>query len=117
MMARMNLHAMKFSKVYPLYVQKAERKGCTQDEIDQVICWLTGYSTTQLRDQIEKESDFDTFFAQAPCINPNSALIKGMICGVRVEDIDDPFMRKLRYTDTLVDELAKGKALAKILRS
>jgi hypothetical protein len=115
-MARMNLHAMKFSKVYPLYVQKVERKGRSRDEVDQVICWLTGYTPEALRAQIEKESDFDTFFAQAPCMNPNSSLITGVICGVRVEEIEDPFMRKLRYMDKLVDELAKGKALEKILR-
>lgn len=115
-MARMNLHAMKFSKVYPLYVQKVERKGRSRDEVDRVICWLTGYTPEALRAQIEKESDFDTFFAQAPRINPNSSLITGVVCGVRVEDIEDPFMRKLRYMDKLVDELAKGKALEKILR-
>jgi hypothetical protein len=115
-MARMNLHAMKFSKVYPLYVQKVERKGRSRTEVDQVICWLTGYTLEQLRDQIEKESDFDTFFVQAPHINPNSSLITGVVCGVRVEEIEDPFMRKLRYMDKLVDELAKGKALEKILR-
>jgi hypothetical protein len=115
-MARMNLHAMKFSKVYPLYVQKVERKGRSRDEVDQVIGWLTGYTPEELRDQIEKENDFDTFFAQAPRINPNSSLITGVVCGIRVEEIEDPFMRKLRYMDKLVDELAKGKALEKILR-
>ena len=115
-MARMNLHAMKFSKVYPLYVQKAERKGRSKDEVDQVICWLTGYSSAGLQEQIEQESDFDTFFAEAPRMNPNSSLITGVICGVRVEEIEDPFMRKLRYMDKLVDELAKGKAIEKILR-
>lgn len=115
-MARMNLHAMKFSKVYPLYVEKAERKGRSQTEVDEVICWLTGYSSTGLREQIAKESDFETFFDEAPRMNPNSALIKGVVCGVRVEEIDDPFMRKLRYMDKLIDELAKGKAMEKILR-
>lgn len=115
-MSRMNLHAMKFSKVYPLYVQKVERKGRSKDEVDQVICWLTGYSPAGLQEQIEQESDFDTFFAEAPRMNPNSSLITGVICGVRVEEIEDPFMRKLRYMDKLVDELAKGKAIEKILR-
>lgn len=115
-MGRMNLHAMKFSKVYPLYVQKAERKGRSKEEVDQVICWLTGYSSSELHRQIEQENDFDTFFDQAPTIHPNASLIKGVVCGVRVEDIEDPFMRKLRYMDKLVDELAKGRALDKILR-
>jgi hypothetical protein len=115
-MPRMNLHAMKFSKVYPLYVQKAERKGRSKEEVDQIICWLTGYSQSGLQQQIEQESDFDTFFDQAPCIHPNSSLIKGVVCGVRVEEIEDPFMQKLRYMDKLIDELAKGKAMEKILR-
>lgn len=107
---------MKFSKVYPLYVAKAERKNRTREEVDQVICWLTGYSKAGLAQQIEKENDFETFFAEAPAIHPNSSLIKGTICGVRVEDIEDPLVQKARYLDKLVDELAKGKALAKILR-
>jgi hypothetical protein len=115
-MPRMNLHAMKFSKVYPLYVRKAERKGRSKEEVDQIICWLTGYSQSGLQQQIEQESDFDTFFDQAPCIHPNSSLIKGVVCGVRVEEIEDPFMQKLRYMDKLIDELAKGKAMEKILR-
>jgi hypothetical protein len=115
-MGRMNLHVMKFSKVYPLYVQKAERKGRSKEEVDQVICWLTGYSRSGLQQQIDEEADFDTFFYQAPCIHPNAMLIKGLVCGVRVEDIEDPFMQKLRYMDKLVDELARGKALEKILR-
>lgn len=108
--------AIKFSKVYPLYVEKAERKGRTREELDQVIRWLTGYSQAGLQRQIDKESDFETFFAEAPAIHPNSALIKGTICGVRVEDIEDPLVRKARYLDKLVDELAKGKALEKIMR-
>lgn len=108
--------AIKFSKVYPLYVEKAERKGRTREEVDQVIRWLTGYSQAGLQRQIAKESDFETFFAEAPAIHPNSALIKGTICGVRVEDIEDPLVQKARYLDKLVDELAKGKALEKILR-
>ena len=105
-----------FSKVYPLYVQKAERKGRTREEVDRIICWLTGYSRAGLAKQIEQGNDFETFFAQAPALNPNVALIKGTVCGVRVEDVEDPLMRNIRYLDKLVDELAKGKAMAKILR-
>jgi hypothetical protein len=108
--------AMKFAKVYPLYVQKAERKQRTQAEVDRIICWLTGYDQAGLKRQIEKENDFKTFFAQAPRFNPKSKLITGVVCGVRVEEIDDPLMRKLRYLDKLIDELAKGKAMEKILR-
>jgi hypothetical protein len=107
---------IKFSKVYPLYVEKAERKNRTREEVDQVICWLTGYSKPELQQQIKKENDFETFFAQAPAIHPNSALIKGVVCGVRVEDIEDPLVKKARYMDKLIDELARGKALEKIMR-
>jgi len=106
----------KFSSVYPHYVQKAERKNRTNEEVDQIICWLTGYSQAELERQIECESDFETFFAQAPAINPGTSLIKGVVCGVRVEDIADPLMQKIRYLDKLIDELAKGKSLEKILR-
>jgi hypothetical protein len=109
--------AMKFAKVYPLYVQKAQRKNRTKEEVVQVICWLTGYDTAGLRRQLELETDFQTFFDQAPRIHPNSALIKGVVCGVRVEEVEDPLMRKIRYLDKLVDELAKGKAMEKILRT
>ena len=105
-----------FSKVYPLYVQKAERKGRTREEVDRIICWLTGYSRTGLAEQIEQGNDFETFFAQAPALNPNVSLIKGVVCGVRVEAVEDPLMRNIRYLDKLVDELAKGKAMEKILR-
>ena len=105
-----------FSKVYPLYVQKAERKGRTREEVDRIICWLTGYSRTGLAEQIEQGNDFETFFAQAPALNPNVSLIKGVVCGVRVEDVEDPLMRNIRYLDKLVDELAKGTAMEKILR-
>src|SRR5687768_12526511 len=107
---------IKFSKVYPLYVEKAERKNRTREEVDQVICWLTGYSKAGLEQQIRKESDFETFFAEAPAIHPNSSLITGVICGVRVEEIADPLVQKARYLDKLIDELAKGKALEKIMR-
>jgi hypothetical protein len=108
--------AMKFANVYPLYVQKAERKHRTKEEVDEVICWLTGYNQAGLQQQIEKGNDFETFFAQAPAMNPNRLMIKGIVCGVRVEDIEDPLMQKIRYLDKLVDELAKGKAMEKILR-
>jgi len=108
--------AMKFAGVYPLYLQKAERKNRTKQEVDQVISWLTGYNQAGLQQQIEQRSDLETFFAQAPAINPNSSLIKGVVCGVRVEEIDDPLMQKIRYLDKLIDELAKGKAMEKILR-
>jgi hypothetical protein len=109
--------AMKFSEVYPLYIQKAERKNRTKEEVDQIICWLTGYNQAGLQRQINQGNDFETFFAQAPAINPNSSLIKGVVCGVRVEEIEDPLMQKIRYLDKLIDELAKGKAMEKILRS
>ncbi len=105
-----------FASVYPLYVQKAERKNRTQAEVDQIICWLTGYDQAGLRQQLEQQSDFETFFAQAPAMHPNRALIKGVICGIRVEEIADPLMQKIRYLDKLIDELAKGKSLEKILR-
>jgi hypothetical protein len=110
------IFATKFSAVYPLYIQKAERKNRTKKEVDQVICWLTGYNQAGLQLQIEQEHDFETFFAQAPAIHPNSSLIKGVVCGVRVEEIEDPLMQKIRYLDKLIDELAKGKAMDKILR-
>lgn len=107
---------LKFSSVYPLYVQKAERKNRSKEEVDQVICWLTGYSPMGLQQQIDRESDFETFFAEAPALHPNSCLITGVICGVRVEDIEDPLVQKVRYLDKLIDELAKGKTLEKIMR-
>jgi hypothetical protein len=115
-MQKHRVFAMKFAKVYPLYVQKAQRKNRTREEVDQVICWLTGYDEAGLRRQIEQETDLETFFAQSPGIHPNSALIKGVVCGVRVEEIEDPLMRKIRYLDKLIDELAKGKPMEKILR-
>ena len=115
-MLQHHIFAMKFARVYPLYVQKAERKNRTKEEVDEIICWLTGYGRAELQRQIELESDFETFFAKAPSFNPKSSLIKGVVCGVRVEDIEDPLMQKIRYLDKLIDELAKGKAMEKILR-
>lgn len=105
-----------FAAVYPLYVQKAERKGRTKEEVDEVICWLTGYDLASLAKQIEDGTDFRSFFANAPAMNPNSHLITGVVCGVRVEEVHDPLMKKIRLLDKLVDELAKGKAMAKILQ-
>ena len=110
------IFATKFAGVYPLYIQKAERKNRTKAEVDQVICWLTGYNQAGLKQQIEQGNDFETFFAQAPAMNPSVSLIKGVVCGVRVEEIEDPLMQKIRYLDKLSDELAKGKAMGKILR-
>ncbi|HEX5735154.1 MAG TPA: DUF2200 domain-containing protein [Blastocatellia bacterium] len=107
---------IKFATVYPLYVQKAVRKNRTKEEVDQIICWLTGYDQAGLQRQVEQENDLETFFAQAPAIHPNSALIKGVVCGVRVEEVEDPLMRKIRYLDKLIDELANGKTMEKILR-
>ena len=115
-MARQALSAMPFAKVYPLYVQKAQRKNRTKDEVDQVICWLTGYDRAGLQHQIDDGTDFETFFAQAPALHPNRSLIQGVICGVRVETIDDPLMRAIRQLDKLVDELAQGKDMGKVLR-
>ena len=108
--------AMPFAKVYPAYVRKAEAKNRTKAEVDQIICWLTGYDRAGLQRQIKQEHDIRTFFAQAPAMNPNTSLITGVVCGVRVENVDDPLMRKIRYLDKLIDELAKGKAMEKILR-
>ena len=108
--------AMKFANIYPMYVQKAERKNRTKAEVDQIICWLTGYNQAGLQKQIKQQNDLTTFFAQAPALNPNVSLITGVVCGVRVEDVEDPLMQKIRYMDKLIDELAKGKAMEKILR-
>lgn len=106
-----------FSGVYPHYVNKAEKKGRTKEEVDTIICWLTGYSQKQLQDQIDKKVDFETFFAQAPQLHPNVSMITGVICGYRIEDIEEPLMKKIRYMDKLIDELAKGKKMEKILRA
>ena len=108
---------MSFASVYPHYVAKAERKGRTKKEVDDIIRWLTGYSQKELEIQIEKQTDFETFFAETHCLNPSRALIKGVICGVRIEDIEEPLMREIRYLDKLIDELAKGKSLEKIFRT
>lgn len=107
---------MPFANVYPLYVQKAEKKGHTKAEVDAVICWLTGYDEQMLQQQIDQNTNFETFFAQAPQLNPNASKITGVICGYRVEEIEDPLMQKIRYLDKLIDELAKGKALEKMFR-
>ncbi|MBL8045633.1 MAG: DUF2200 domain-containing protein [Anaerolineales bacterium] len=106
----------KFASIYPLYVEKAERKNRTKKEVDQIICWLTGYTQAGLQKQIKQENDLATFFAQAPALNPNASQITGVICGVRIEEIEDPLMKKIRYLDKLIDELAKGKTMEKILR-
>jgi hypothetical protein len=110
------VYRMSFAGVYPLYVQKAEKKGRTKAEVDAIIFWLTGYNKQTLQQQIDKKSDFETFFAQAPQLNPNVSKITGVICGYRVEEIEDKLIQKVRYLDKLIDELAKGKAMEKILR-
>ena len=107
---------MSFARVYPEYVAKAERKGRTKAEVDEIIRWLTGYSQKKLEAQLEKQTDFETFFAEAPKLNPSRVLIKGVVCGVRLEEIEEPTMREIRYLDKLIDELAKGKTMEKILR-
>jgi len=116
-MAKHRIYTMSFASVYPHYVAKAEKKGRTKAEVDEIIRWLTGYSQKKLETQLEKKTDFETFFAEAPRLNPSRALIKGVICGVRVEEIQEPTMREIRYLDKLIDELAKGKAMEKILRA
>jgi len=113
---RHKVAAIKFAQIYPLYVKKAEAKNRTREEVDQILCWLTGYDLAGLQKQVEEGSDLEAFFAQSPRLHPNSVLIKGVVCGDRVEDIEDPFIQKVRYMDKLIDELAKGKAMEKILR-
>ena len=115
-MAKHRIYTTSFASVYPLYVAKAEKKGRTKAEVDQVIFWLTGYCHKALETQLEKQTDFETFFANAPKINPSRTLIKGVVCGVRVEDIKEPIMREIRYLDRLIDELAQGKTMDKIMR-
>ena len=117
MKTKHRIFTMSVARVYPYYVAKAEKKGRTKSDVDAVICWLTGYSQKQLDGQLKKQTDFETFFKEAPGLNPSRTLIKGVICGIRVEDIQDPMMREIRYLDKLVDELAKGKAMDKILRA
>ena len=115
-MAGHRIYTTSFASVYPLYVAKAERKGRTKSEVDEIIRWLTGYRQDEFEAQLERRTDFETFFAEAPGPNPSRALIKGVVCGVRVEEVEEPTMREIRYLDKLVDELAKGRAMAKILR-
>lgn len=116
-MQKHQIFKMSFASVYPLYVQKAEKKGRKKQEVDEVIRWLTGYSPHTLAEQIKEKKDFETFFKEAPAIHPNAAKITGVICGIRVEEIEDPLMRNIRYLDKLVDELAKGRPMEKILRA
>jgi hypothetical protein len=115
-MTKPRIYTMPFANIYPLYIAKAEKKGRTKTEVDEIIRWLTGYRQEELEAQMEKQADLETFFAEAPQLNPARASIKGVVCGVRVEDIEEPTMREIRYLDKLIDELAKGKAMEKILR-
>ncbi|MDG5472348.1 DUF2200 domain-containing protein [Jeotgalibacillus sp. ET6] len=115
-MTKHKIYTMSFASVYPHYIAKAEKKGRTKAEVDEIIRWLTGYSQEEVEEQLEKKTDFETFFAEAPEMNASRTLIKGVICGIRVEDIEEPTMQEIRYLDKLVDELAKGKAMEKILR-
>ncbi|OLP65800.1 hypothetical protein BACPU_14180 [Bacillus pumilus] len=116
-MTKHKIYTMSFAKVYPHYIAKAERKGRTKEEVDTIIRWLTGYSQEELQEQLDKETDIETFFAEAPQLHPSRRLIKGVICGVRVEDIEEETMQNIRYLDKLIDELARGKAMEKILRT
>jgi hypothetical protein len=115
-MAKHRIYTISFASVYPHYVAKAEKKGRTKAEVDRIISWLTGYGPKEFAAQLEKRADFESFFAQAPAMNPSRSAITGIICGVRIEDIEEPLMREIRYLDKLIDELAKGKAMEKILR-
>lgn len=116
-MKKHRIYTMTFASVYPHYITKAEKKGRTKEEVDEIIRWLTGYTQAELAAHIENKTTFEAFFAEAPNMNPNRSLIKGVICGVRVEEIEDPLMKEIRYLDKLIDELAKGKKMEKILRS
>lgn len=116
-MGKHRIYTTSFASVYPHYVTKAEKKGRTKEEVDEIIGWLTGYSQEELEALMENKTDFETFFTEAPQMNPSRSLIKGVICGIRVEDIEEPTMREIRYLDKLIDELAKGKAMEKILRT
>ncbi|MGI8905208.1 MAG: DUF2200 domain-containing protein [Candidatus Sumerlaeaceae bacterium] len=115
-MDKNRIYAMSFASVYPLYINKAEKKGRTKAEVDEIISWLTGYTAKGLQAQLSRKTDFETFFTKAPRLNPSRTLIKGVVCGIRVENIEEPLMREIRYLDKLIDELAKGKAMEKILR-
>lgn len=115
-MTKHKIYTMSFASVYPHYVAKAEKKGRTKAEVDEIIRWLTGYSQKKFEAQLKKQTDFETFFAEAPKLNPSRTLITGVVCGIRVEDIEEPLMKEIRYLDKLIDELAKGKAMEKILR-
>ena len=115
-MAKHRVYTMSFASIYPLYVAKAEKKGHTKAEVDEIIRWLTGYSQEELDSQLEKKTDFETFLAESPCPNPARTLIKGVVCGVRVENVEEPTMREIRYMDKLIDELARGKKMENILR-
>ncbi len=115
-MLKANLYKTPFARIYPYYVAKAEKKGRTKAELDAIIRWLTGYSEQEFQEQLDKQVGLEDFYGQAPQLNPNRKLITGVVCGVRVEDIEDPTMQEIRYADKLIDELAKGKAMAKILR-
>lgn len=115
-MRKPQAYTMSFAKVYPLYIAKAERKGRTKDEVDEIIFWLTSYNQDSLQQQLDSQVDLETFFNEAPQMNPNTSLIKGVICGHRVEEITDPIMQKIRWLDKLIDELVKGKQMEKILR-
>jgi len=115
-MTKHRIYTMSFASVYPHYVAKAEKKGRTKAEVDEIIRWLTGYSQKKFEAQLKKQTDFETFFAEAPKLNPSRALIKGVVCGIRVENIEEPLMKEIRYLDKLIDELAKGKKMEKILR-
>jgi hypothetical protein len=116
-MTKHRIYTTSFASVYPHYVAKAERKGRTREEVDEIVRWLTGYSQEELEAQLARETDFETFFAEAPELNPSRALITGVVCGVRVEEVEEPTMREIRYLDKLVDELARGKKMEKILRA